>query len=136
MTASAFVLSPEGTATLLTHHVKLDRWLQLGGHCDRIADTRYVAFKEAYEESGLARLRLLSDDVYDVDIHEIPPRSEEPAHLHYDIRYLMQAEAGEVRASSESHALAWVPLDKLDKLDSYTDAPSVLRLRDRLWSFR
>ncbi len=99
VTASAFVLSPDGAATLLTHHAKLDRWLQLGGHCDGIADTAFVALKEAYEESGLARLRLASDQVYDVDIHEIPARGADPAHLHYDIRYLMQAEAGDIQVS-------------------------------------
>jgi len=129
VTASAFVLSYDGAKVLLTHHAKLDRWLQLGGHCDGIADTRFVALKETYEESGLSRLRLLSNEVYDVDIHEIPARGADPAHLHYDIRYLMQAEAGEIRVSPESKALKWVPLDGLER---YTDAPSVLRLRDRM----
>jgi 8-oxo-dGTP pyrophosphatase MutT (NUDIX family) len=132
VTASAFVLSPDRAATLLTHHAKLDRWLQLGGHCDGIADTRFVALKEAYEESGLSRVRLLSEEVFDVDIHEIPARGADPAHLHYDIRYLMQAEAGKIQVSAESKALTWAPLDTLER---YTDAPSVLRLRDKLAVF-
>ena len=129
VTGSAFVLSPDGKRVLLTHHAKLDRWLQLGGHCDGIADARFVAQKEAYEESGLARIALLSEDVFDVDIHEIPARGTEPAHLHYDVRFLMRAEAGALRVSEESKALAWVQLDALDR---YTDAASVLRMRDRL----
>ena len=129
VTGSAFVLSPDGASALLTHHAKLDRWLQLGGHCDGIADTRFTALKEAYEESGLARIRLLSPDVYDIDIHTIPATATEPAHLHYDIRYLMQAEAGQIVASGESHSLAWVPLTRLQ---DHTNARSVLRLRDRL----
>lgn len=129
VTGSAFVLSPDGGSVLLTHHAKLDRWLQLGGHCDGVADVRFVALKEAYEESGLARLRLLRDEVFDIDIHRIPALGAEPAHLHYDVRFLMQAEAGALVASSESRALAWVPLDRLE---SRTSAPSVLRLRARL----
>lgn len=129
VTGSAFVLSPDGKAVLLTHHAKLDRWLQLGGHCDGIADARFVALKEAYEESGLTRIALLAEDVFDVDIHEIPARGAEPAHLHYDIRFLMRAEAGELQASTESKALAWAPLDRLQ---NYTQAESVLRMARRV----
>lgn len=127
VTGSAVVLSPDRSAMLLTHHRKFDRWLQLGGHCDGIADVRFVALKEAYEESGLARIRLVSEDVLDVDIHPIPARGQDASHLHYDLRYLMVAEAGEVRVSSESKALAWVPLDRLEEV---TTEPSVIRLRD------
>lgn len=129
VTGSAFVLSSNGMSVLLTHHAKLNRWLQLGGHCDGIADARFVALKEAYEESGLSRIRLLSDAVFDVDIHEIPARGSEPAHLHYDVRFLMQAEAGKITASAESHALAWVPLADLSH---HTRAESVLRMARRL----
>ncbi len=114
VTGSAFVLSPDYRSVLLTHHVKLNRWLQLGGHCDGIADAAFVATKEAYEESGLSRLRLVSAEVFDVDVHEIPANPREPAHLHYDVRYLFVAEAGALKVSPESHALAWVPLADLD----------------------
>ncbi|MGX9353862.1 NUDIX hydrolase [Roseobacteraceae bacterium S113] len=134
VTASAFVLSADRSHVLLTHHRKLDMWIQLGGHCDGIADARFVALKEAYEESGLARLRLISQDVFDVDIHEIPARPDkpgkagEPAHLHYDVRFVMLAEAGEIVVSDESHALAWVPLAALE---ARTDELSLLRMRDK-----
>ncbi|UWR82894.1 NUDIX hydrolase [Phaeobacter inhibens] len=129
VTGSAFVLSADLSAVLLTHHAKLDRWLQLGGHCDGIADARFIALKEAYEESGLARISLLSDQVFDIDIHEIPANSREAAHLHYDVRYLFRAEAGDIRASAESKALAWVPLAKLSQ---YSRADSVLILQEKL----
>jgi len=128
VTGSAFLLSHDAQAVLLTHHRKLDRWLQLGGHCDGIADVSFVALKEAYEESGLARIRRAAQDVLDVDIHQIPAYGCDPAHLHYDVRYLMQAEAGEISVSHESHDLAWVPLDQLE---AYTEAASLLRMRDK-----
>lgn len=129
VTGSAFVLSPDLGSVLLTHHRKLDRWLQLGGHCDGIADVAFVALKEAYEESGLARIEPLSGRVFDVDIHEIPANAKERAHLHYDVRYLFRAVAGEIAQSEESHALEWVPLDRLHER---ADASSVLVLRDKL----
>ncbi|MCH2164994.1 MAG: NUDIX hydrolase [Marinovum sp.] len=129
ITASAFVLSTDKSAVLLTHHKKLGLWLQLGGHCDGIADTGFVALKEAYEESGLIRIARVRDEILDVDIHDIPARKDEPAHLHYDVRFLFQAEAGEITVSDESHALAWVPLSNLE---SYTTEASILRMRDRV----
>ncbi|KIC17546.1 NUDIX hydrolase [Leisingera sp. ANG-Vp] len=132
VTGSAFVMSPDLKSVLLTHHRKLNRWFQLGGHCDGVADVPFAALKEAYEESGLSRIRLLSDRVFDVDIHEIPESGRECAHLHYDVRYLFQAEAGEIAASAESHALAWVPLEQLEEV---TDSPGVLVLRDKLQPF-
>ncbi len=132
VTGSAFVMSPDMKSLLLTHHRKLSRWLQLGGHCDGIADVPFVALKEAYEESGLTRIKPLSPQVFDVDIHEIPAGSKECAHLHYDVRYLFQAEAGEIAASGESHALAWVPLAQLEEV---TDSPGVLVLREKLEPF-
>jgi len=128
VTASAFVVSKDLTSVVLTHHVKLDKWLQLRGHCDGLVDAAFVAQKEAYEESGLSRIRLLTEDVIDLDIHEIPAREADPAHLHFDVRYLFQAEQGRLCSSAESHDLAWVPLEALEE---YSDEPSLLRLHDK-----
>lgn len=98
---------------LLTHHRKLGRWLQLGGHADGETDLGRVALTEAHEESGLRTLRLLPE-IYDVDIHEIPARPGEPAHRHLDVRYVVLADAREpLVTSAESHALAWVAVDSL-----------------------
>lgn len=130
VTGSAFVLSPDRQAVVLTHHAKLDMWLQLGGHCDGIADAGFVALKEAYEESGLSRIRPIGDParVLDVDIQTIPANAKEPQHLHFDVRFLFQAEAGRLQASAESHALDWVTLEDLHHR---TQTPSVLLLRDK-----
>lgn len=133
VTASAFVLSAGLDAVLLTHHAKLNRWLQLGGHCDGIEDACFVATKEAYEESGLRRIRLLSPEVFDVDVHEIPASSKEQQHLHYDVRFLFVAEAGDPVASAESHALAWVPLSALS---TEPESVAVLARKWPLWHAR
>ncbi|MGH1413210.1 MAG: NUDIX hydrolase [Pelagimonas sp.] len=132
VTGSAFVLSPDRTATLLTHHAKLDRWLQLGGHCDGLFDVQFVALKEAYEESGLPKLTLLSPDVFDLDIHCIPANAKEPEHLHYDVRYLLQSSQWEFETSVESKALRWVPLGDLP---NFSQSESVLRLGRKALEF-
>lgn len=125
VTGSALVLNLAGDATLLTRHAKLDRWLQLGGHSDGDPDPLAVACREAEEESGLAVVPV-SRQVLDIDIHTIPRRGGEPAHFHYDVRFLLRVEGSERFAvTAESHALAWVPLDQVR---SYTSEESVLRM--------
>lgn len=52
ITSSAWIVSRESGAVLLTHHRKLERWLQLGGHTDGEHDVLSSAVREAEEESG------------------------------------------------------------------------------------
>ena len=54
-TASAWLVSADGRRALLTHHRKLDRWLQPGGHADGDRDLARAALREAEEEIGLNR---------------------------------------------------------------------------------
>jgi 8-oxo-dGTP pyrophosphatase MutT (NUDIX family) len=125
LTASALVVNHERTHALLTHHKKLGRWLQLGGHCDGDANLARAALREAIEESGIADLAI-DPAVVDLDIHAIPARGSEPEHLHLDVRFVVHAPAG-ARAviSDESHALAWIaPAD----LDGILTDESVKRL--------
>lgn len=118
LTASALVVNHERTHALLTHHKKLGRWLQLGGHCDGDANLVRVALREAIEESGIADLTI-DPAVIDLDIHTIPARGSEPEHLHLDVRFVVHAPRG-ARAiiSDESHALAWVSPAELGGLNT------------------
>lgn len=112
VTGSAWIVSADGTKVLLTHHAKLDRWLQLGGHADGDPDVLAVALKEAREESGLSEFEPVGDGIFDLDIHPIPARKGDPEHLHYDVRYVLRATGNtDYIVSDESHDLRWVPLD-------------------------
>lgn len=112
-TGSAWLVSADGRRVLLTHHRKLDRWLQLGGHADGDPDLRGVALREAEEESGLAGLTV-ERDVFDLDRHWIPARGNESGHWHYDVRFVVRAGSDETFAvSDESLALAWHPITEL-----------------------
>jgi len=129
VTGSAWLLNGVGDAVLLTHHRKLRRWLQPGGHCDGDSDVLQVALREAEEESGLV-VTPRSERPLDIDIHPIPARGTDPEHHHFDVRFVLQvATDDDYRVSDESIDLAWVPLDLLD---DYTREESVLRLR-RKW---
>ena len=126
VTGSAWVVDATGTHVLLTHHRKLDRWLQLGGHSDGDDDPLGVACREAIEESGLAA-QPLSRALFDVDIHLIPARRSDPAHHHFDARFVLGVSGGEenFRVSDESHALRWV---RIDRLADITTEASMLRM--------
>ena len=91
ITGSAWLLDAQGMTVLMTHHKKLNIWVQLGGHADGESDIAQVAMREAHEESGFDDLRLVTPEIFDIDIHGIPARGVEPAHWHYDCRFLLQA---------------------------------------------
>ena len=131
ITSSCWLMDPRGTSVLLTHHRKLGRWLQLGGHSDGDSNSLQVALREAEEESGLARIRPVSGEIFDIDIHPIPERDSEAEHLHYDVRFALQAlDPDGLTVSDESHALSWVPLAQLE---DYTSDASILRMAAK-WS--
>ncbi|MBK9018219.1 MAG: NUDIX hydrolase [Saprospiraceae bacterium] len=115
LTGSAWVLSSDGGSVLLIHHKKLDRWLQPGGHVDEVDETvAETALREAAEECGLKDLTLLSSRLFDVDVHEIPERGQEPAHFHHDLRFAFQAGGMDFDANFlEVKNIRWVSLAEL-----------------------
>ena len=126
LTGSAWVVSPDRAKVLLTHHRKLDKWLQLGGHADGESDLWAVAQKEALEETGLPAIRAVTRSIFDLDRHAIPAHAGVPAHFHYDLRFLFEADpAAPLLVSNESKDLAWVPLEKVSLLNP---EESILRM--------
>ena len=91
ITASAILTDPAQSNLLLIWHEKLRRWLQPGGHCEQDdVSLSAAARRELLEETGLPQngCILATDMPFDVDVHPIPVRGAEPAHWHYDIRFL------------------------------------------------
>ena len=74
-------------------------------------------------------MRALDEAIFDLDVHLIPARGCEPAHYHYDVRFLVQAMEDRFRVSEESFALAWVPVERVGV---FTNHESVLRM-GRKW---
>lgn len=129
-TGSAWVVSADGERVLLTHHRKLDLWLQPGGHADGDVDLGRVALREAEEETGVAGLRLENGEIFDIDRHRIPARKAEAEHWHYDLRYVVRAGADErFVVSEESHDLAWRDIVEVSR-DAGADA-SVRRMAQK-----
>lgn len=126
ITASCWLLNKDKTKALLMHHTKLDKWVQLGGHCDGNPDTLEVAVKEAQEESGMQSIVPLSEEIFDIDIHFIPANNKEVGHYHYDIRFLLVVISHEdFIKNRESKELRWIGKNLKDLT---TDSLSVVRM--------
>ncbi len=129
-TGSAMVIDLQGQRVCMVLHAKLHRWLQPGGHSnpEDAGDLVRTALREAVEETGLAvRLAPGAPVPFDVDVHEIPARKEEPTHSHLDLRCLCVADdATQLKHDpSESHGAQWLSFEKALAL---ADDPSLKRM--------
>lgn len=150
ITASGFIVDTSFTEVLLTHHAKLNDWLQLGGHADGEPFAYDVALKECQEESGLNDFKFVQfwklfklespyPLIFDLDKHLIPARKNEPEHFHYDVRYLLVADKeNPLQISEESKDLKWVPLKEAYEIARQSSMHRPFRkiefIRDRLAS--
>lgn len=138
LTASAMVVTSDFSKMLLTHHRKLNKWLQLGGHAEGSFDMPGTALRETTEESGLEKVRIYSwrpdDDapVLDLDAHLIPA-GKEPEHWHYDVRYVVIADEPEkIAISEESLDLKWFSIEEAYALCQDTSIVRLIRKLDGL----
>ena len=131
LTGSAWIVNAQKNKALLVHHSKLDKWLQPGGHTESSDKTIFeTSLREAREETGLQNLKLIQENIFDLDVHSISARGEMPEHLHFDVRYLFEADDDEIlKLSEESKDLRWFGFDEIK---SMTDSPSVLRMVEKV----
>jgi len=121
ISGSAWIINPAGSHVFLLRHRKLRLWLQPGGHADNNHDIIEVAMNETAEESGSNRnaIHLLSERIFDLDVHVVHETPHEPRHWHYDIRFLAELDDRlHLPGNDESHAVAWVPLHQVLQLNN------------------
>ena len=71
----------------------------------------------------------IAPEIVDVDIHPIPARPGEPAHLHLDTRFLVWSEkAYPPQINHESNDLRWLTLEEARGLDLDESVERLLRL--------
>ena len=68
MTASAWVINRDATKVLMVYHKIYDSWSWTGGHADGEEDLLSVAMREAREETGVSRLRVLGDGIFSLEV--------------------------------------------------------------------
>ena len=118
LTASAWIVSPDRRRTLMCFHRLYDSWSWLGGHADGETDLLAVALREAREESGLSRVRPVTDALFSVEILTVDGHEKRGAyvssHLHLNVTYLLEADPDEPLTvkEDENSGLAWFELDE------------------------
>lgn len=130
ITGSSWIVNESGSHVLLVHHAKLNKWLQPEGHADGDENIFGVALREAMEETGLKIFSPITEEIFDIDIHPIPARGDFPQHLHFDVRFILQASQNEaLQVSAESNHVAWF---NIDNVVSHTENnTSIIRMMEK-----
>jgi len=113
LTGSALVVHPASGRVLLRWHPRQQAWLQVGGHGDAGEhDGLAIALREAAEETGLNDLAPWPDAALrHAAIVPVPAASNEPAHEHADLRFLLATSTPEAIVAERPDApMRWLSL--------------------------
>jgi 8-oxo-dGTP pyrophosphatase MutT (NUDIX family) len=130
ITASAVIMHPPTQRVLLRWHQRQQAWLQVGGHGDPgETDPLEIALREGAEETGLTDLtpwpgaRLVH-----AVIVAVPPRGDDPAHEHADLRFLLTtADPESARPERPAAPLRWLTIPDALKATSEENLRETLR---------
>lgn len=112
ITGSCFVFSPDLDKVLLCFHRKGQFWVQFGGHIEDDATVADTAQREAREESGIATLILATDEILDLDRHDLHGGFKCAAH--WDVGFVALADpAANIEVSDESEDVQWFPVNEV-----------------------
>ncbi|GAB3153382.1 NUDIX hydrolase [Micromonospora sonneratiae] len=115
VTGSALVIHPASRRVLLRWHLRLQAWLQVGGHADPgEVEPLAVALREAREETGLTDLVPWPDTApVHVIIVPVAASPAEPAHEHLDVRFVLATDHPDsIRPEDPAAALRWLSVEE------------------------
>lgn len=118
MTASAWIVNPERTKTLMVYHNLYDSWSWTGGHADGETDLLSVALREAREETGIEHVRPVSPEIFSLEVLTVDGHEKRgayvPSHLHMNVTYLLEAEESDTLhiCKEENSGVAWFSLEE------------------------
>ena len=136
MTASAWVVNPQRSKALMVYHRLYDSWSWTGGHADGEEDLLAVALREVREETGVQRLRPVTEEIYSLEVLTVDGHEKHgryvPSHLHLNVTYLLEAEEDQPLrvCEAENSGVAWFSLT--DALSASTEPWFIERIYKKL----
>lgn len=136
MTASAWVINPKRDRVLMVYHKIYDSWSWTGGHADGDRDLAEVALREVREETGVKSARLLSRDIFSLEILTVDGHEKRgeyvPSHLHMNVTYLIEADDNDplTVCEDENSGVQWFSPE--DALKASTEPWFVERIYKKL----
>jgi 8-oxo-dGTP pyrophosphatase MutT (NUDIX family) len=138
-TASAWIVNSNRDKVLMVYHNIYDSWAWTGGHADGETDLLSVALREAREETGLADVRAVSDEIFSLEslcVHAHLRRGVfVSAHIHLNVTFLLEGDDGAPLAAKpdENSAVRWVPTADSVQISNEKEMQIIYqKLNDRL----
>ncbi len=117
ITCTALVLHPTQPLVLMMHHHRLHRWLLPGGHVEpEDISLAAAAAREAMEETNVRIDAGVPSVLAGIDVHGIPPKKQEPYHLHHDLIWFFRAVSEKIETSDEAPRVMWASGAEADQL--------------------
>lgn len=122
VTVSGWVVNKDRSKVLMVYHNIYDSWSWLGGHADGETDLLSVAVKEVKEESGLAEVHPVSEDIMSLEVLTVDGHEKKgryvSSHLHMNVTFLLEADsesALSIKADENSNVAWFTPEEALEK---------------------
>ena len=116
-TASGWVVNKEKNKVLMIYHNIYKSWAWVGGHADGEEDLLQVALREIQEETGLTKVKVLSNEPVSIEVLTVDPHYKRgkyvPSHVHLDCCFLVEAdEEDSIRTKpDENSKISWVKFE-------------------------
>ena len=123
-TTSIWTVNKERTKTLMVYHNIYNSWSWIGGHADGEENLSKVAMRELQEETGVKNAKLVSDDIFSLEILTVDGHMKKgvyvPSHLHLNITYLAEADEKEMLLvkEDENQAVKWWTFEEALKVST------------------
>ena len=132
-TSSSWIVNKERTKVLMIYHNIYDSWAWTGGHCDGDSDLLHVALKEAKEETGLKKIKVLKPDMASLEILTVDGHVKRGkyvcSHVHLNCTFLLEADEEELLRikPDENNGVKWFYLDEAIEATSETKMKEIYK---------
>lgn len=141
LTACGFIVNNTLDKTLFIHHKLRNAWGWTGGHMDKDRDIIAVALKEAREETGIQKIKVVREALASLDLLEVEKhvrRGEDvEAHTHVGACVILRADENASTSINEveTYGMRWIPFDTIDQFVDAIDLKLYQKILRRLRSW-